>query len=85
MPGPPVKDWVARMLTIAPPARPCAVTRRCSSWLQKNVPSSTMFVTERNAFGRIAAASTGKLAAALFTSTVTGPSASSITPNASET
>ena len=83
MPGPPVKDWVARMLTIAPPGRSRPVTRRRSSWLQKKVPSSTMLVTERNALGRMEAASTGKLAAALLTRTVGVPSAASSASNAS--
>ena len=51
--------------------------RRWSSWLQKNVPSSTMRLTARQALGRMSSARTGKLAAALLTSTRTGPSAPS--------
>ena len=42
-----------------------------------------MLVTERKAFGRMDAASTGKLAAALLTRTVAGPSACSTASNAS--
>jgi hypothetical protein len=42
-----------------------------------------MLVTERKALGRMEAASTGKLAAALLTRTVAGPSAFSTTSMAS--
>ena len=60
------------------------MTRRRNSWLQKKVPSRTMLVTERNALGRMEAARTGKLAAALLTRTAGVPSAASIVSNASE-
>ncbi len=84
MPGPPVNDWVARMLQIAP-GSPAAAHRRCRAWLQKNVPSSTMRTTARQAFGLMPAASTGKLAAALLTRTRTGPSSSSSRSKAAST
>src|SRR3954471_5821240 len=71
MPGPPVIAAVVAMLTIAADA-PRATARRCSSCEQKNVPSSTMRSTARQPLGNRSAAATGKLAAALLTSTVTG-------------
>jgi len=51
MPGPPVKDWVARMLQTAP-GSPAAVQRRKSSCEQKKGPVETIWVTARPAVGR---------------------------------
>src|SRR5690606_15496294 len=72
VPGPPVHEYVAPMLRIAPPP-PAARRRRANSVEQKKVPSRTMSVTARHAFGLIFSAGTGKLPAALLINTVTGP------------
>ena len=49
---------------------PAARWRRANSRAQKNVPFSVMSTTVRQAFGLMSSAGTGKLAAALLTSTL---------------
>jgi hypothetical protein len=64
------------MLRIAPGCS-AAIDRRANSVEQKNVPSRTVVVTARQAFGLISSARTGKLPAALFTRTPIAPAACS--------
>src|SRR4051812_19277089 len=85
MPGPPVIAAVVAMLTMHA-SDPAATARRCSSCEQKNVPSSTIRSTARQPLGDRSAAATGKFAAALLTSTVTGaPSAAATASYAAAT
>ena len=72
------------MLSTAPGASR-AIARRANSVLQLNVPSSTMPVTARQPLNDRSSAGTGKLPAALFTSTPTGPSSASASSNAAAT
>src|ERR1700676_4856676 len=72
MPGPPVNDCVARMLQMAA-GSPARLDRRNSSWEQKKVPSSTIWVTARQPLGLRSSAGTGKLAGGLLRSTPAGP------------
>src|SRR5215813_6698570 len=61
----------------------CAAIRRvANSREQLKVPFSTMSVTARQPFGLSSCAATGKLPAALLTSTLTGPSSRSTWSNA---
>ena len=71
-PGPPVQAYDAPMFTMAP-SRSAGMSRRASSREHKKVPLSTMSTTVRQALGLISSAGTGKLPAALLTSTATGP------------
>src|SRR5262249_36404435 len=67
-PGPPVHAYDAPTLTIEPGV-PAAMWRRPNSRQHKNVPFNVMSTTVRHALGDMSSAGTGKLAAALLTST----------------
>src|SRR6516165_577386 len=67
-PGPPVHAYDAPTLMIDPGVC-AAMWRRPNSRQHTNVPFSVMSTTVRHAFGDMSSAGTGKLAAALFTST----------------
>lgn len=84
VPGPPVHEYVAPMFRIAP-AAPRATARRVNSVEHRNVPSRTIPVTARQALNDMSSAGTGKLPAALLTSTSTGPTAPSTSSNAAAT
>jgi hypothetical protein len=56
--------------------------RRATSREQRKVPSRTICTTARQPFGEQSSAATGKLPAALLTSTAIGPRASSTRSNA---
>ena len=73
------------MLTICAGPPPRAMWRRASSREQKKVPSRTIPTTARQPFGESSSAFTTKLPAALLTSVVTGPSASSAAAKAAST
>src|SRR5437764_3934360 len=80
-PGPPVHAYDAPTLMIDP-GSPAARWRRANSREQRNVPFNVMSTTVRHAFGDMSSAGTGKLAAALFTSTPGKPNASTATSKA---
>src|SRR5579862_1595399 len=67
------------------PSRPSAMQRRASSVLHTKVPSSTIPVTARQPLKLRSSAGTGKLPAALLTSTSTGPRREVVTSNARAT
>ncbi len=73
-PGPPVQAYDAPTLTIDAGV-PAVRWRRANSREQKNVPLSVMSTTVRHALGDMSSAGTGKLAAALLTSTAGRPKA----------
>src|SRR6185312_4824441 len=75
-PGPPVQAYDAPTLMIDA-VDPAARWRRANSRAQKKVPFSVMSTTVRHAFGDMSSAGTGKLAAALLTSTLGSPKACS--------
>ena len=83
-PGPPVQAYEAPMFTIEPGV-PAARWRRANSRAQKNVPLSVMSTTVRQALGDMSSAGTGKLAAALLTSTSGSPKARSAPSKAAAT
>src|SRR5437763_2702135 len=64
------------------PGSSAAMWRRANSRLQRNVPLSVMSTTVRQAFGDMSSAGTGKLAAALLTSTCGRPNVSAATSKA---
>ena len=80
-PGPPVHAYDAPTLMIDPGV-PAARWRRPNSRAQRNVPLSVMSTTVRHALGDMSSAGTGKLAAALLTSTPGRPNAASAASNA---
>src|SRR4051812_8677677 len=80
-PGPPVHAYDAPTLMMLPGA-PAAIWRRPNSREQRYVPLSVMSTTVRHALGDMSSAGTGKLAAALFTSTCGIPKACSAASNA---
>src|SRR6266540_209897 len=79
-PGPPVHAYDAPTLMIEPgvPASRC---RRANSRAHRNVPFNVMSTTVRHAFGDMSSAGTGKLAAALLTSTPGNPNCCSAASN----
>src|SRR6478672_2879225 len=80
-PGPPVHAYDAPTLMIDPGV--CvAMCRRPNSRQQRNVPFNVMSTTVRHAFGDMSSAGTGKLAAALLTSTPGRPKRCSAASNA---
>src|SRR5436190_7903590 len=83
-PGPPVHAYDAPTLMIEPGV-PAAMCRRPNSRAPRNVPFSVMSITVRHALGDMSSAGTGKLAAALFTSTLGRPSSASDASNAAAT
>ena len=84
IPGPPENAWVATMFTMDPGSLAPAA-RRCSCWLHRNVPSTTILLTARHALALIDEARTGKFAAALLMRIVGTPSAASISSKARST
>src|SRR3954471_22153250 len=80
-PGPPVHAYEAPTLMIEP-GSPAVRWRRANSRLHRKVPFKVMSTTVRQAFGDMSSAGTGKLAAALFTSTPGRPKASTATSKA---
>ena len=80
-PGPPVHAYDAPTLMIDPGV--CAARwRRPNSRQHRYVPVSVMSTTVRHALGDMSSAGTGKLAAALFTSTSGSPNSRSAASNA---
>ncbi len=83
-PGPPVQAYEAAMLTIEPGV-PAARWRRPNSRAHRKVPLRVMSTTVRQALGDMSSAGTGKLAAALLTSTWGIPKASAAASKAAAT